>query len=90
MPSESVNEGRTGCERRTRRAVAGASRDAFHLAVGIGGGLLVIAGIGGLALRPQRRTTVAAEECAGGQLAGQPRLVVEDLAADGRAPVRPS
>ena len=24
VPSESVNEGRTGCERRTRRAVAGA------------------------------------------------------------------
>jgi MFS transporter len=63
-----------------QRAAAGASEDAFHLAVGIGGGLLVVAGIGGLWLRPQRRSAVAAEDCAGGQLAGQPRLVVADLA----------
>jgi EmrB/QacA subfamily drug resistance transporter len=64
-----------------RQAAAGASEDAFHLAVGIGGGLLVVAGIGGLWLRPQRRTVVAAEDCAGGQLAGQPRLVVADVGA---------
>jgi EmrB/QacA subfamily drug resistance transporter len=61
-----------------RQAAAGASEDAFHLAVGIAGGLLVIAGLGGLALRPQRRTVVAAGDCAGGQLAGQPRLVVAE------------
>jgi EmrB/QacA subfamily drug resistance transporter len=63
-----------------QRATATASEDAFHLAVGIAGGLLVIAGIGGLGLRPQRRSTVAAGDCAGGQLSGQPRRVagVED------------
>jgi EmrB/QacA subfamily drug resistance transporter len=58
------------------RAAAGASEDAFHLAVGIGAGLLVIAGIGGgLGLRTQRRTVVAAGGCAGGQLSGVPLAV---------------
>jgi len=51
---------------------ATASRDAFHLAVGIGGGLLVVAGIGGLALRTLRQSRVAAGGCAGGQLSGAP------------------
>ena len=37
-------------------ASASASEDAFHLAMGIGAGLLMIAGIGGLALRTERRT----------------------------------
>jgi hypothetical protein len=58
-----------------RRAAASASEDAFHVAVGIAGGLLVIAGIGGLGLRTQRRCQVAAGECAGGLLSGAPRLV---------------
>ena len=56
-------------------AAATASRDAFHLAVEIGGGLLLIAGVGGLALRTERRTKVAAGDCAGGQMAGAPRAV---------------
>jgi EmrB/QacA subfamily drug resistance transporter len=60
------------------RASATASRDSFHLAVEIGGVLLTIAGIGGLALRTRRRTVVAAADCAGGQLAGAPRAVVGD------------
>jgi len=60
-----------------RAAAAGASQDAFHLAVGIAGGLLVIAGIGGLGLRSQRQTAVAAHDCAGGQLSGQPLAVAE-------------
>ncbi len=64
-----------------RHAAAAASEGAFHLAVGIAGGLLVLAGIGGLALGPSRRTTVAAGECAGGQLAGQPRLTATRNAA---------
>lgn len=59
------------------RAAATASRDAFHLAVEIGGGLLLIAGIGGLALAPRRRRTVTAGDCAGGQLAGSPRGAVD-------------
>jgi hypothetical protein len=58
-------------------ASATASRDAFHLAVGIGGGLLLIAGVGGLGLRTQRRVAVAAGDCAGGQLAGAPLAVLE-------------
>ncbi len=58
-----------------RRAAAGASEDAFHLAVGIGAGLLVVAGAGGLALRTQRRSPVEAGDCAGGTLAGVPRVL---------------
>ncbi|MGI8505706.1 MAG: MFS transporter, partial [Solirubrobacteraceae bacterium] len=53
-------------------AAATASREALHLAVEIGGGLLMVAGTGGLALRTRRRTAVAAGECAGGQLSGAP------------------
>src|SRR5450759_510198 len=45
-------------------AAATASRDAFHLAVEIGAGLLLIAGLGGLALRTERRTAVTAGDCA--------------------------
>jgi EmrB/QacA subfamily drug resistance transporter len=58
-------------------ASAGASEDAFHLAVGIGGGLLAIAGIGGFALRTERRTDVEAEDCVAGQLAGAPRAAAD-------------
>jgi EmrB/QacA subfamily drug resistance transporter len=56
-------------------AAAAASRDSFHLAVGIGGCMLVVAGLGGLALRTSRRSEVAAADCAGGQLAGAPRAI---------------
>ena len=58
-------------------AAASASRDAFHLGMGIGAGLLVLAGIGGIGLRTQRRTTVVAGDCAGGQLSGTPRAVAD-------------
>lgn len=64
------------------RVSATASRDAFHLAVGIGGGLLVVSGLCGLLLRPTRRRDVAAGECQGGQLSGQPRAVVNDRLAE--------
>ena len=61
-----------------KHAAATASEDAFHLAVGIGAGLLVIAGIGGgLGLRTQRRTVIAAGGCAGGQLSGAPLAVLD-------------
>ncbi len=56
---------------------ANASEDAFHLAAGIGGGLLLIAGIGGFALRTERRTDVEAQDCSGGQLAGAPRAAAD-------------
>ncbi|MGI8712528.1 MAG: MFS transporter [Solirubrobacteraceae bacterium] len=55
-----------------RHAAASASEDSFHLAMGIGAGLLVVAGAGGLALRTQRRSVVDAGGCAGGSLSGAP------------------
>ena len=58
-----------------RQATATAGEDAFHVAMGIATGMLVLAGLGGLALHGRRRTTVAAGDCAGGQLAGQPLSV---------------
>jgi EmrB/QacA subfamily drug resistance transporter len=63
------------------QAAASASESAFHLAMGIGSVLLVITGIGGLALRTKRRTPVQSSECGGGQLAGQPRAIVTSLSA---------
>jgi EmrB/QacA subfamily drug resistance transporter len=65
-----------------RTAAAGASEDAFHLAMGIGSGLLVITGIaGGVGLRTERRTLVPAGACAGGQLAGVPEVLGADADA---------
>ncbi|MGZ4351587.1 MAG: DHA2 family efflux MFS transporter permease subunit [Solirubrobacteraceae bacterium] len=64
-----------------RRATDVAAEDAFHVAMGIASGLLLVAGVGGLTLRTPPRTPVAAADCAGGQLAGQP-LVVAELPAE--------
>ncbi len=60
-------------------AAASASESAFHLAMGIGSVMLVITGIGGLALRTKRRTPVQSGDCSAGQLAGQPRAIVTGL-----------
>jgi MFS family permease len=65
-----------------RHATATASMEAFHLAMMIATGLLVVAGLGGLALHGRRRTVVAAGDCAGGQLAGQPLSVASDRAPE--------
>jgi EmrB/QacA subfamily drug resistance transporter len=65
-----------------RRATAAAGEDAFHVAMGIATGMLLVAGVGGLALHGRRRTTVAAGGCAGGQLAGQPLSVADELPAE--------
>ena len=54
------------------RAAATSAESAFHVAVSIGAGMLFVAGFGGLALRDQRKITVPAADCAGGQLAGAP------------------
>jgi MFS family permease len=62
-------------------AAASASESAFHLAMGIGAALLVIAGIGGLALESKRRHPVPCSECTAGQFAGQPKAVLEGLEA---------
>ncbi len=56
---------------------ASSSEDAFHLAVEIGAGLLLVAGFGGFALRTERQTDVEAQDCAGGQLAGAPRAAAD-------------
>jgi EmrB/QacA subfamily drug resistance transporter len=57
------------------RTAATSSEDAFHLAMEIGAGLLVLAGVGGLALEPRRRVAVdvSAADCPGGQWVGAPR-----------------
>jgi MFS family permease len=70
-----------------RRETAKAGEDAFHVTMGIGSLLLVVAGLGGLALRSKPRTEVAAGDCAGGQLAGQPRLVVAELPVSEEEPL---
>ena len=62
-------------------ATARAGEAAFHVAMGVASGLLVLAGVGGLLLRGKPRTDVAAEECPAGQLCGQPQLVVANLPA---------
>jgi hypothetical protein len=67
-----------------RSAAASASEDAFHLAMGIGAGLLVVAGLGGLALRTQRRSPVRSGDCAGGILAGAPRALAATATIDRR------
>lgn len=61
---------------------ATAGEDAFHVAMGIASGLLAVAGLGGLALRGKPRTEVAAGDCAGGQLAGQPLPVASEQALE--------
>ena len=58
--------------RRVAAAVESASVHAFHVGVGIAAGLVALGGLLGLAgIRNQRRP-VSCEDCAGGQLAGQP------------------
>jgi EmrB/QacA subfamily drug resistance transporter len=60
-----------------RHAAAAASEDAFHLAMGIASGLLVLAGLAGLALRGRRPEGVRATDCSGGALAGAPQTLGE-------------
>jgi EmrB/QacA subfamily drug resistance transporter len=54
-----------------------ASRDAFHVAVEIGAGLLLLAGLGGLALEGRPRSKVSAADCPGGTLSGAPRAAAD-------------
>jgi EmrB/QacA subfamily drug resistance transporter len=57
---------------RVAAAVESASVHAFHVGLGISAGLVALGGVLGLAgIRNQRRA-VRCEDCAGGQLAGQP------------------
>ncbi len=57
---------------RVASAVQTASLDAFHLGMGISAALVAIGGLLGLAGIRNPRRAVRCEECAGGQLAGQP------------------
>ncbi len=61
-----------------RGASQSASEDAFHLAMGIASGLLVVAAAAGLGLRTQRRSAVEAAECPAGQLCGAPLALAEE------------
>jgi len=49
-----------------------ASLDAFHIGVGVAGGLVILGGLIGAAGIRNPRRVVSAEGCAGGQLAGAP------------------
>jgi hypothetical protein len=64
------------------QATAKAAEDAFHVAMGIASVLLFVAGLGGLSLHSKRQTAVAAGDCAGGQLAGQPLSVAVEYAPE--------
>jgi EmrB/QacA subfamily drug resistance transporter len=61
-----------GDRRFAAHAAATASRDAFHVAVEIGAGLLFVAGLGGLAIEGRQRSEITAGDCSGGSLAGAP------------------
>ena len=61
------------------RAVQSASVHAFHLGIGISVGLVVVGGVLGLAGIRTPRRAVRCEDCAGGQLAGQPMDVAHEV-----------
>ena len=69
-----------------------ASESSFHLAVGLGAALLLLAGLGGLLLRNPRcgPDTVSAEDCPGGQLVGAPRALEREPLPVVHVPVRSS
>jgi predicted MFS family arabinose efflux permease len=66
------------------RAVQSASVHAFHAGIGISAALVAVGGVLGLAGIRNPRRTVHCEDCAGGQLAGQPLDTGRD-----RVPVPP-
>jgi EmrB/QacA subfamily drug resistance transporter len=59
------------------QAAATASNNAFHVAVEIGAGLLVLTSLGGLGLERRRRSPVTAADCPGGSLSGAPRAAAD-------------
>jgi EmrB/QacA subfamily drug resistance transporter len=73
---------------RVAHAVEAASGDAFRLGIGIAAALVAFGGLLGLAGIRNPRRAVSCEECAGGQLAGQP-LEVAELTPTGRAAIAP-
>ena len=61
-------------------AVQSASVEAFHVAIGISAGLVALGGVLGLIGIRNPRRVVRCEDCAGGQLAGQPLDAARDPA----------
>jgi EmrB/QacA subfamily drug resistance transporter len=59
-------------------AVQSASVEAFHVAIGISAALVALGGLLGLAGIRNPRRVVRCEDCAGGQLAGQPLDAAEE------------
>jgi EmrB/QacA subfamily drug resistance transporter len=69
------------------QAVQSASVDAFQVAIGISAALVALGGVLGLVGIRNPRRVVRCEDCAGGQLAGQPLDAARDPApADASAP----
>ena len=66
---------------RVADAVQSASVEAFHVAIGISAALVALGGLLGLAGIRNPRRVVRCQDCAGGQLAGQPLDAAQDRAA---------
>ena len=64
-------------------AVQSASVHAFHVGIGISAALVALGGLLGLAGIRNPRRAVRCEDCAGGQLAGQPLDAARDPAPVG-------
>jgi len=81
-----VDPARAGA--RVAHAVQSASVEAFHVGIGIAAGLVAVGGVLGLVGISNPRRLVRCEDCAGGQIAGQPL----DAASDPTPPpvVRPA
>jgi EmrB/QacA subfamily drug resistance transporter len=65
-----VDAARAGVQ--AAHAVESASVEAFHVGIGIAAGLVALGGVLGLVGISNPRRTVRCEDCAGGQIAGQP------------------
>jgi len=72
-----------------RRAAQDASVSAFRVGLGIATVLVALGGILGLVAITNPRRKVAAAECPGGQLVGQPREAARQSPCDWDRPVRP-
>ncbi|MEP7022658.1 MAG: DHA2 family efflux MFS transporter permease subunit [Actinomycetota bacterium] len=83
-----LDPGRVGQD--VAAAVQSASVHAFHVGIGISAVLVALGGLLGLAGIRNPRRPVRSQECAGGQLAGQPHDAARDAARDPAcAPERP-
>jgi EmrB/QacA subfamily drug resistance transporter len=72
--------------RRVERAAEDASVSAFRLGIGIAAGFVALGGLLGLVGLRNPRRRVSAEDCAGGQLAGQPEEAARQSPCDWHRP----